>query len=83
MDHPGGVLYSIQDGLNDNAWHYVELDLGNDRMNLTVDDQTVTTSATQLPTGSDIIVGGVTTPTDLAVTESFRGCINQLVINNR
>ena len=84
MDHLGGVLYSIQDGLNDDAWHYVELELGNDRMNLTVDEETVTTPTpgTQLHTGSDITVGGVTTPTNLAVTESFRGCINQLVIND-
>ena len=84
VDGPGTVLYSIQDGLNDDAWHYVVLELGNDGMNLTVDAETVTTptSGSTLPVGSDIMVGGVTPPI-AAVTESFRGCVDQLVINNR
>ena len=84
MDGPGVVLYSIQDGLNDDAWHYVTLELGNDRMNLTVDDETVTTpiSEPRPQAGSDISVGGVTPPTDVVIAENFRGCIDQLAIND-
>ena len=78
------VLYSIQDGLNDDAWHYVTLELGNDRMNLTVDDETVTTliSGPRPQAGTYITVGGVTPPTNVAVAERFRGCIDQLAIND-
>ena len=84
MDGPGVVLYSIQDGLNDDAWHYVILEFGNDRMNLTVDDDTVTTptSGPHPQTGPYISVGGVTPPTNVAIAESFRGCIDQLAIND-
>ena len=79
------VLESVQDRLNDNAWHYVVLELGNDRMNLTVDETTVTTPIywSIPPSGSDITVGGVTPPTSVPITERFRGCINQLAINDR
>ena len=84
VDGLGAVLLSIQDGLNDDVWHRVVLDLGNGRMNLTVDDATATTPVSEpLPvTGSDVIVGGETPPINMAVTtESFRGCIDQLSIN--
>lgn len=84
VDGPGVILESIQDGLNDDAWHYVVLVLGNDNMNLTVDEETVTTptSGPLPPAGSRISVGGVTPPTSAAVTENFRGCVDQLAIND-
>ena len=84
VDGLGAVLYSIRDDLNDDAWHGVVLELGNGRMNLTVDQgETVTTPISgPLPqAGSDVFVGGVTPPTDTIIKESFRGCIDQLVIN--
>ena len=82
----GTVLVSNQDGLNDDAWHRAVLELGNGGMNLTVDDgeQTSTTLEPEPHplTGSDVVVGGVTPPTSVAATtESFRGCIRQLTIN--
>ena len=84
VDGLGSVLESSQDGLNNDAWHYVELVLENNRMNLTVDGETVTTptSGPRPPTGSDITVGGVTPPTSVPVTENFRGCMDQLAIND-
>lgn len=85
MDGLGTVLYSIQDGLNDDAWHSVVLVLGNDRMNLTVDQEMTVTTPIFRPhpqRGSDIFVGGVTPPTKTVINENFRGCINELVINN-
>lgn len=86
VDGLGAVLLSIQDGLNDDAWHQVVLELGNGRMNLTVDDDATATTPVSEPlpvTGSDVIVGGATPPINVAVTtESFRGCIDQLSIND-
>ena len=85
VDIPGAVLFSIRDGLNDDAWHSVVLELGNGRMNLTVDDDPTLTTPTMEPPptiGSDVIVGGATPPISVATTtESFRGCIDQLTIN--
>ena len=61
------------------------LELGNGRTNLTVDDDVAVTTPTSEPhpmTGSDVIVGGVTPPISVATTtESFRGCIDRLTIN--
>ena len=84
MDISGTVLYSIQGGLNDDAWHQVVLELGNGGMNLTVDEEATATTPISGPhpvAGSDVMVGGVTPPTSVAITERFRGCIDQLSIN--
>ena len=84
MERLGSVLESSVDALNDNIWHSVSVTMETDATNLTVDGETVTTptSGPRPHTGSDVMVGGVAIPTNLPITERFRGCMDNLTFND-
>lgn len=89
----GLLLLSQAANLNDNRWHTITLTIVPSSGNLTVAelivDGVVDSSVTGqfvapvLTVGDILFAGGVANQIAVVVAESFRGCIGEIIINNR